>query len=44
MGEIIEHLHAKYDARTVYYLYLHLEIVGLKRKKVPPAGKKKKEA
>ena len=44
LGEIIEHLHAKYDARTVYYLYLHLEIVGLKRKKVPPAGKKKKEA
>ena len=44
MGEIIEHLHAKYDARTVYYLYLHLEIVGLKRKKVPPAGKKKKDA
>ena len=44
LGEIIEHLHAKYDARTVYYLYLHLEIVGLKRKKVPPAGKKKKDA
>ena len=42
LGEIIEHLHAKYDARTVYYFYLHLEIVGLKRKKVPPASKKKK--
>ena len=44
LGELFVHLHHKYTARHIYYLYLHLEIVGIKRKKVPPRkGNKKRE-
>jgi hypothetical protein len=46
LGELFAVLHHKYTCREIYLLYLHLEIVALKRKKDPPkhqaAGTKRK--
>jgi hypothetical protein len=38
LGELFELLHSEYTAREIYYFYLHLEIVSVKRKK--PGSKK----
>ena len=43
LGELFVQLHHKYTARHIYYLCLHLEIVGVKRKKVPPRKEAKNE-
>jgi hypothetical protein len=37
LGELFQELHLKYNAQQIYDLYLHLDIVSVKRKK--PAGK-----
>ena len=39
LGELFRVLHHKYTCREIYVLYLHLDIVSLKRKKDPPKGK-----
>ena len=33
LGELFVHLHHKYTARHIYYLYLHMEIVGIKQQR-----------
>jgi hypothetical protein len=38
LGELFKALHHKYTCREIYVLYLHLDIVSLKRKKPPPKG------
>ena len=42
LGELFEKLHHKYTCREIYVLYLHLDIVSVKRKIVPPKGNKRK--
>jgi hypothetical protein len=41
LGELFLKLHHKYTCREIYVLYLHLDIVSVKRKIVPPKGKKR---
>jgi hypothetical protein len=41
LGELFEKLHHKYTCREIYVLYLHLDIVSVKRKIVPPKGTKR---
>jgi len=36
LGELFDHLHSEYTAREIYYFYLHLDIVSVKRKKPGP--------
>ena len=40
LGELFVHLHRRYTVRDIYYMYLHLEIVSLKRVKPAPKGKR----
>jgi hypothetical protein len=40
LGELFLKLHHKYTCRQIYFLYLHLDIVSVKRKRIPPKGKK----
>ena len=39
LGELFIFLSDKYNARGIYYLYLHLDIVATKRKVPKPKGK-----
>ena len=39
LGELFAYMHRTYTARAIYYLYLHLDIVSVKRRK-PKAGKR----
>jgi hypothetical protein len=39
LGELFEHLHSQYTARQIYYLYLHLDIVSVKRRKPGPKNR-----
>ena len=39
LGELFLQMHLKYNAREIYELYLHLDIVAIKRRK--PAPKRK---
>ena len=41
LGELFDVLHHKYTCRQIYYLYLHLDIVAVKRKKPAPQSKKR---
>jgi hypothetical protein len=36
LGDLFKALHHKYTCREIYVLYLHLDIVSLKRRKDPP--------
>ena len=42
LGELFCHLCQRFTCRQIYYLYLCLEIVALKQKKMPPRSKKRK--
>ena len=42
LGELFLQMHTDYNARDIYELYLHLEIVSVKRKK--PASKRKSKS
>ena len=42
VGELFCHLCQRFTCRQIYYLYLCLDIVAVKQKKMPPHSKKRK--
>ena len=42
LGELFSHLCQRFTCRQIYYLYLCLDIVAVKQKKMPPHSKKRK--